>query len=871
MGIIGKGRIRRIDRRHRVLEGISTKSAPETLEVRCTPAASVMNLTATGVLSYQAASGDVNDLKVSVTNNLSQIVFEDTGAGVTIDASNVPGAVQLAPNQVGVPLSQAVGSLLVNLADRNDRMSLGSDLAGLRISVYGGAGDDRIDLSLTSAQTIVLGEAGNDSIWGGSAGDLLLGGEGNDVIYGNAGNDSINGGLGDDTLEGGLGDDTLGELPASPYVLPEIYGLLVYTGLNQPLDYVNQLVAFNRDNPAFVNIVGNNNIDPELYYGTGLDFDISGNLYMTIQTDTDFLFRVDRATGAATLIGGSGLEARYRVSDLSWDPVGNRMLGMVDVRANVPGPSPKPRLSQIDLATGAVTFLATLDIDDNETVALSVDSQGNYYVMGLFTQRWYRVDRNTYAVTPMASLPFFPGIWQQGSTVDWSRNDVLYYAAFSEIDATTYLNGFYTVDKSTGALTLISTMGLNVNPNGSTQYADIAIDPLSAQGYLEPGNDSIVGGDGNDTVRAGTGNDVVDGGSGNDFIDGQDGDDYLLGGDGSDTLHGHTGNDSIRGGDGQDLIYGGEGSDSLYGDDGHDTIEGGVGDDLIDGGAGDDRLCGQEDQDTIYGSSGNDTITGGLGNDFVDGGIGDDLIAGGDGSDTLYGNDGVDSIFGGVGDDSIYGGNDADLIFGEEGNDTILGGAGNDLIYGGAGNDELYGGTLDTANIMHMPRNPNLPSDGNDTIFGADGFDRVDGGNGDNLLDAGDDGIVETVLAGPGNDMMYSHKMSARGFSARVADRAALDGGFNHDLCRGYLVQPMIPLPVDNCGEFIAPTIDIRYYTGQWYLHGKVLIEYPRVERVPGNRRGFTPPFRQPSTPAPRNLIRPRAGLRLVALRQRNA
>jgi Ca2+-binding RTX toxin-like protein len=862
MGISGNGRFGRIVRHARIKGSTPGLAKPEILEVRRTPAASIMSLTSTGVLGYHAAAGDSNFLGVKLSDAGTEFVFEDVGAGVTINAAAVPGAIQLAPNKVAVPISPSVASLLVNLSDMNDTFVLNSDLEGRQITVNGGAGDDAIDLIQSTSLTVALGEAGNDYIWAGSGGSFILGGAGNDSLKGGAGTDSINGGLGDDTIDGGAGDDVLGELGPSAYVLPEIYGLLVYTGLDQPLDYVNQLVAFNRNDPSYVNVIGNNGIDPELYYGTGLDFDPSGNLYMTIQSNSNFFYSVDTATGAATLIGGSGLETGYRISDLSWDPVGNRMLATVDYRLNPPGPVPKPRLAEIDLTTGAVTFLATLDIDDNQSVALSVDSEGNYYVLGLFTQRWYKIDRNTFGVTPLAVLPFYPNNWQQGSTVDWSRNDVLYYAAFSEIDDTTYTNTFYTVDKATGNLTTVSIMGLNVNPNGSTQYADIAVNPLSDQGYSEPGNDVIYGGEGNDTIRSGAGNDTVDGGAGADVIDGQDGDDSILGGAGNDTLNGGEGNDIIRGQDGDDSIVGGNGADSLYGDAGSDHVDGGLGNDYIEGGADADLLCGDEGDDVIYGYSGNDTILGGEGNDFIDGGIGDDLIAGGLGNDSIYGNAGVDTILGGLGNDLIDGGDDADLLFGEEGDDTILGGNGDDLIYGGEGDDMLYGGSLATANTMHMPRNKSLASDGNDTILGGNGFDHVDGGNGNNLLDAGDDGIRETVLGGPGNDMMYSHKYTDR----RNYDRAALDGGFNHDLCRGYLVQPSIPAVPANCEDFVAAMIPIEFYTGQWYVHGRVLVEYPRVERVPGNRNGFTPPFRgaQPRLGA-RSVVRPRAAARRIA------
>ena len=58
---------------------------------------------------------------------------------------------------------------------------------------------------------------------------------------------------------------------------------------------------------------------------------------------------------------------------------------------------------------------------------------------------------------------------------------------------------------------------------------------------LEPGNDTIRGGEGNDTIRGGEGPDQIYGGSGNDYLyDGTTSADYardsIYGGDGDDTI-----------------------------------------------------------------------------------------------------------------------------------------------------------------------------------------------------------------------------------------------------------------------------------------------------------------------------------------------
>jgi len=54
----------------------------------------------------------------------------------------------------------------------------------------------------------LLGQGGNDTLYGGMHADTLLGGDGNDRLYGDAGNDSLDGGAGKDTLSGGWGRDT---------------------------------------------------------------------------------------------------------------------------------------------------------------------------------------------------------------------------------------------------------------------------------------------------------------------------------------------------------------------------------------------------------------------------------------------------------------------------------------------------------------------------------------------------------------------------------------------------------------------------------------------------------------------------------------
>jgi Ca2+-binding RTX toxin-like protein len=63
--------------------------------------------------------------------------------------------------------------------------------------------------------TLILGNAGNDTLVGGNGNDTLQGGAGDDTLRGGAGNDRLLGNEGDDVLIGGAGNDTLNGGPGN--------------------------------------------------------------------------------------------------------------------------------------------------------------------------------------------------------------------------------------------------------------------------------------------------------------------------------------------------------------------------------------------------------------------------------------------------------------------------------------------------------------------------------------------------------------------------------------------------------------------------------------------------------------------------------
>ena len=81
-------------------------------------------------------------------------------------------------------------------------------------TVFGGDGNDDIDLSLATFAVTIYGGAGDDRIKGGSGDDIIFGGTGvdgeqstgDDVIFGGGGNDTISTGDGNDVIFGGEGE-----------------------------------------------------------------------------------------------------------------------------------------------------------------------------------------------------------------------------------------------------------------------------------------------------------------------------------------------------------------------------------------------------------------------------------------------------------------------------------------------------------------------------------------------------------------------------------------------------------------------------------------------------------------------------------------
>jgi len=182
-----------------------------------------------------------------------------------------------------------------------------------------------------------------------------------------------------------------------------------------------------------------------------------------------------------------------------------------------------------------------------------------------------------------------------------------------------------------------------------------------------------------------------------------------------------------------------DGAVALLGGDGNDVLNATKKSDELFGGAGHDTLSASSGDDLLDGGAGNDKLFAGEGNDTLDGGEDDDVLSGEDGNDLLQAGIGNDTLQGGSGNDTLFGGSGDDVLQGDGGNDVLYGGSGNDTLQGGDANDMLSGGA------------------GADLIFGGKGNDiLLDEGGSESTFLSGDDGNdVLEVKGGVGYAMLY--------------------------------------------------------------------------------------------------------------------
>jgi hypothetical protein len=123
---------------------------------------------------------------------------------IVLKPSDASGNLSVTINGTGMGIFQPAGQILIYAQAGDDTVQLQSaKIRGKTVYItvpavlYGGDGNDTLDASGSTANNVLLGEAGNDSLQGGSGRDLLIGGLGADTLRGGDDEDIVIGGTTD--------------------------------------------------------------------------------------------------------------------------------------------------------------------------------------------------------------------------------------------------------------------------------------------------------------------------------------------------------------------------------------------------------------------------------------------------------------------------------------------------------------------------------------------------------------------------------------------------------------------------------------------------------------------------------------------------
>lgn len=655
------------------------------------------------------------------------------------------------------PDEAIVTNIYVDLGDGDDLLEI-DQLVTADAIVYGGNGDDTI-LIRTGADPVtgkrfshyVEGEAGNDRITVSIGDDTVIGGESLAEPTGQDGDDTIVGGGGDDIAIGDNGTIRLledGITTRIESIAPSNGGndIILVAGGNDTViggvgnDYINGT----ENNAGEDILLGDNGrvdaINETIINIISTDYGNGGNDLIAAGTDRD------------TAMGGAADDIITNTGDTSPDVIYGDQ-GYWD----------------------AVTISATTDPNDGDDRIFT--EGGNDTILAGGAKDYVESGNNLDIifgdhgiVTRNAGVV----IRIETSESDSGDNDTLFAGNDDDTVFGGSKNDLITGDtNNNGDDILVGDQGY-WNPN-------VIVSQFDPTSNLD-GNDTIYGNGGNDTILGSDGKDYIEGNQGFDIALGDYGiinhtekialrintigvekgnDDYIHGGDQNDTLIGGTQNDSLFGGAdaGEDILLGDNGTvvnndGSLESNDifSHSPLYGGL--DRIAGGAGNDTIIG--------GSGGKDktdpkaTRLTGKSGDGIDGNEGDDIAIGDNASITRNSNEENEKI---ATTFTNYGGDD--YLLGNTGNDSLIAGFGKDSVSGNDGNDIIFGDnatfdylvdgntdTLDrviTTDILRGDKDTLTGDGGNDLIFGGTKADIISGGLNNDLI-FGDHGKAEGII-----------------------------------------------------------------------------------------------------------------------------
>jgi Ca2+-binding RTX toxin-like protein len=638
-----------------------------------------------------------------------------------------------------------------------------------------------LDLTTITNPDVYLGNNSPTYFDNTGASYTVYGGSGNDLIelYAATGNHTIDGGAGNDTLQGGSGSDTYIASPG----FDTIYDTAGTDTINIPVGYSASDVTFSRhigtsgpDNDLIVTVRGLGEIQIQGQFSGGTN--AIENLHFlgdssTISLNSQVIQTIG-STSADSLVGiASGVAGNYfdgrGGNDNFTGGTGNNTFVVAS------GFGTDDIYESSTAGTNTISFTGV----DPSHIRMWTDTYGSLHLQD--------TSDTAHGITVHAGIT---GSGNYESTIGQYLSQI------------TFDDSAHTVWSLTGGLN-ITADNSGDNLYGTT-YGDTITGGTGADYiYGNGGNDTITGGAGADYLAGGSGNDtyVISSGFGNATVyettsSGTDtihltgldpnhirmwtdtsGNLHLQ--DSSDTSHNITVTAGITGSGNYESTVGqyveqitfDSGYATTWSLTGGLTLTGTTSAESLYGTANGDTITGMGGNDFIYGNGGNDTIAGGAANDYLDGGTGTDTltyaaasaaitislalataqVTGGAGTDTISN---FENLTGSAFNDTLTGDGNANVIEGLAGNDTMNGGAGTDTltyvdatagisislalataqVTGGAGTDTIS----NFENLTGSAFNDTLTGDGNaNVIDGGAGNDTIQGGAGNDTLTGG--------------------------------------------------------------------------------------------------------------------------------------
>lgn len=480
----------------------------------------------------------------------------------------------------------------------------------------------------------------------------IIGNRGDNVIYGTAFADRIDGGGGIDQLRGGAGDDVY--LVTVDGARPSIVELAdggfdrVESAISFILDQnVENLTltgtkAISGTGNALVNTIIGNDANNVLDGAAGADILRGGLGDDTYVVDTLADKTIEAADGGSDTVQtgiswtlAANIENLTLTGTAASKGTGNELDNRIDGNgaANV-----------IDGRAGADTMYGwsgadTYMVDNAGDKVVEFEGQGVDTVRASIS---YTLNQNVENLVLTGSDAIDgTGNWLANTITGNDADNVLDGGAGTDILRGALGNDTYVVDSLADQVIESIGGGTDTVQSSVSYVLGYYVENLTLTGA------AAINGDGNALDNVLTGNDA-----GN-LLRGAAGDDRLVGGGGHDRLEGGVGNDRLEGGSGTDEMYGGAGDDVYLVDDTFDrAIEGvGAGNDtvfasttftlgayvetlvLLDGGAFDGT--GNQQDNTLVGNASANVLSGGQGKDVLLGLGGSDTLRGGMGADTF--------------------------------------------------------------------------------------------------------------------------------------------------------------------------------------------------------------------------------------------